>query len=142
MHELAVTQSILSITQMHARQANASKVTDIYLVIGKLSSIIDDSVQFYWDIVSQGTICAGAALHFERIPARLACRQCGQVYTLEGDLTPCPACGGSSIEVISGDEFHVGSIEINREELPSVDNDTNASPSALSDVLNDTRESP
>lgn len=44
MHELAVTRSILEIATRYASQANASRVTDIYLVIGQLSTIVDDSV--------------------------------------------------------------------------------------------------
>ena len=59
MHELAVTESILNIAVQHASQAGAVRVTDLNLVIGQLSSIFDDSVQFYWDMISEGTICAG-----------------------------------------------------------------------------------
>ena len=78
MHELAVTESILNIAVQHASQAGAVRVTDLHLVIGQLSSIVDDSVQFYWDMISEGTICAGAELHFERRPATLKCLDCDQ----------------------------------------------------------------
>jgi hydrogenase nickel incorporation protein HypA/HybF len=114
MHELAVTESILGIAQKHAIQAQAARVTDVYIVVGRLSSVVDDSVQFYWDFVSQDTICAGAKLHFKRIPARLSCLECGSAYTLEGDLTPCPKCGSAQVKVTSGEEFWVDSIEIEK----------------------------
>ncbi len=48
------------------------KVTDIYLRLGQLSSIVDESVQFYWDVISQGTLAEGAQLHFTHVPAALA----------------------------------------------------------------------
>ena len=64
MHELSITESILDITLRHARQAGAGRVTNLYLVIGQLASIVDDSVQFYWDIVAKGTLAEGAHLHF------------------------------------------------------------------------------
>jgi hydrogenase nickel incorporation protein HypA/HybF len=116
MHELAVTESILNITIEHAKQANASRVTDVNIVLGRLSSIVDDSVQFYWDIISEGTICAGSALHFERRPAKLVCLDCGHNYTLAGELEVCPQCGSAKVKVISGEEFWLDSIEIEKQE--------------------------
>ena len=56
MHELSVTESLLEIALRHAQQAGATRVTGLHLVIGQLSSIVDDSVQFYWDFVSKDTI--------------------------------------------------------------------------------------
>jgi len=56
MHELAVTESILEIATQAAKERAATKVTDIYLRLGQLSSIVDESVQFYWDVISQGTL--------------------------------------------------------------------------------------
>jgi hydrogenase nickel incorporation protein HypA/HybF len=112
MHELAVTESILDIAQKHAIQAQAARVTDIYIVMGKLSSIVDDSIQFYWDMISQDTMCVGAKLHFNRTPAKLACLNCGNNYNLDDGLTPCPQCSSTQVKVISGEEFWVDSIEI------------------------------
>ena len=53
MHELAVTQSILDISLRYAQKANAKRIGVIHLVIGKFSSIVDDSVQFYWDMIGR-----------------------------------------------------------------------------------------
>lgn len=114
MHELAVTESILDIAVKYAQQAEASKVTDLYLVIGRLSSIVDDSVQFYWEIVSEDTLCAGSKLHFQRVPATMACLDCGKEYTLEGELMPCPECKSARVKVASGDQFFLDSIEIEK----------------------------
>jgi hydrogenase nickel incorporation protein HypA/HybF len=111
-HELAVTESILNIATQHASQAGAVRVTGLNLVIGQLASIVDDSVQFYWDMISEGTICAGATLHFERKPATLRCLDCGQSYGLDGELTDCPNCHSVRIKVMTGEEFFVESIEI------------------------------
>ncbi len=119
MHELAVTENILNIASQHARQANAVRVTSLQLVIGQLSSIVDDSVRFYWDIISAGTLCEGAQLRFERRPAVLTCLACGQTYTLQGELTDCPACHSARLKVVSGEEFYVDSIEIEAETVPA-----------------------
>jgi hydrogenase nickel incorporation protein HypA/HybF len=112
MHELAVTESIKDIVIRHAVAAGAKKVTDIYIVIGRLASIVDDSVQFYWDFIAKDTICAGATLHFERKPARAACLDCAQEFTFDSDLIHCPNCGSNKTRILSGDEFHVESIAV------------------------------
>ena len=116
MHELAVTESILKIVLDSAQKNQAASVTEITLTIGALSSIVDDSVQFYWDFVSQGTICQNAKLHFSRVMATLQCLDCGITYSLIEDLTPCPACRGINVVIQSGEEFQVDHIEIIKEE--------------------------
>ena len=115
MHELSVTESILNITTRYAEQENASIVTDVYLVIGNLSSIIDDSVQFYWDFVTKKTICEGSKLHFSRIEAKAKCLECGFEYNLT-ELQPCPQCESARFRIITGEEFYVESIKITKED--------------------------
>jgi hydrogenase nickel incorporation protein HypA/HybF len=112
MHELAVTENLLNLALRHAEQASARRVTDLYMVIGELTTIVGDSVQFYWDIVSKGTPCEGACLHFERIPAQFRCQDCGTQYPLNGDLRGCPQCASSRVLVAAGGEFRLESIEV------------------------------
>ncbi|HAD07557.1 MAG TPA: hydrogenase maturation nickel metallochaperone HypA [Anaerolineaceae bacterium] len=114
MHELAVTESVLEIALRHANQANANRVTDIYLIVGKLSSIVDDSVQFYWNMIAENTICQDARLHFKRVPARLKCLDCQQEFEVVESLSPCPQCGGFHLKIIGGEEFYVESIIVEK----------------------------
>lgn len=111
MHELAITQSILEIALRHAPEPD-QRITAINLVVGQLSSMIDDCVQFYWDIISENTLAHGATLHFRRIPAEFTCRDCGQRYPMQGDDFTCPACGSAAVRVTAGEEFLVESIEV------------------------------
>ncbi len=112
MHELAVTQSILDISLRHAQEASAVRVTDINLVIGEFSSIVDDSVQFYWDIVAEGTIAQGAALHFQRIPGEMTCGSCGHAFRPTDESFECPACASGLVRITKGNEFRVDSIDV------------------------------
>lgn len=112
MHELPITESILEITLRHANQANARHVKSIYLVIGQMASIVDDSVQFYWDIIAKDTIAEGAQLCFKRIPATLQCQACSLRYSPDQDDFSCPDCNSSDIKIVSGDEFYLEAIDI------------------------------
>ena len=112
MHELSVTQSLLEIALRHAEQASAQRITRLNLVIGELAGIVDDSVQFYWDIVSQGTIAERAELCFERVPAKLRCLECGHTFSMDGRDYACPACGETRVVAAGGDDFRLDSIEV------------------------------
>ena len=114
MHELPFVESILKITLDHAQKAGASRVLALNLVIGQMSSIVNDSVQFYWDILSQGTLAEGARLNFQRIPAIYRCRDCGNAYPLDGRHLACPQCGSVRVQLVQGDEFRLESIDIER----------------------------
>ena len=111
MHELAVTESLLEIALRHADQAGAKRITRLNMIIGELATIVDDSVQFYWDIVSRETIAEGAQLHFDRVPGTLRCLGCGQTFRLSSDFV-CPVCGEGQVTVAGGDEFRLESIEV------------------------------
>jgi hydrogenase nickel incorporation protein HypA/HybF len=112
MHELAITENILDITIRHAEQAGATRVTNLHLVIGQLASIVDDSVQFYWDIISTGTIAEKAQLHFRRIPTELLCLKCNSRYFPTDIDMACPKCNSLQIKVVAGEEFFLESIDI------------------------------
>ncbi len=116
MHELAVVQSLLQLTLDHAAQHRARRVLALDLVIGQLSSIVDDCVQFYWDILARDTIAAEAQLRFHRIPARFQCRDCGATFDLDESRLTCPHCQSIHFDLIQGDEFRLESIDIEEED--------------------------
>jgi len=112
MHELAITEEILRIAVSHAERVGAKRITGINLVVGDLSSVVDDSVQFYFDFLCPDTIAEGGKLHFRRISTRLRCRQCGLEFGPQGMEWHCPRCQALGGEVIAGQEFYVESIEV------------------------------
>lgn len=112
MHELAVTESILEIALRHAEQAGAKKISNLYIVMGEFSSIVDDSVQFYWDLVAENTPAEGARLHFKRIPAELECQVCQTRYAPGSNLPGCPQCGSLQVKILTGEEFYLEAIDV------------------------------
>ena len=120
MHELSVTQGLISVALETAEQNGSRPITAINLVIGELSSIVDDSVQFYFDHLSQNTLAAGAKLNFRREPATAQCWACGCHFNTSAPLLPgCPQCGSGRLQVTGGREFYMESIEVNDEDSGS-----------------------
>lgn len=117
MHELAVTQSILSIAMEAAQKVDARRISAIDLVIGELSSIVDDSVQFYFDIMSQGTLAEGALLRFHRKQAKAVCWDCSHQFSVSPPLAPsCPNCRSARMHITEGKDFYIESIEVENED--------------------------
>ncbi len=112
MHELPITENIVKMTTRAAAEANASRITQITLVIGELSSIIDDSVQQYFNTISEGTLAAGAELIFKRLPVNLICPACQHNFPKEKSNFNCPQCGELGRIADGAWEFYIESMEV------------------------------
>lgn len=112
MHELAITKSMLDIVLKEAEKAGAKEVGKINLVIGEMTGFVKDSVQFYFDFLSKGTPAEGATLSFTIVPIKAQCRNCGKLFEAKEFVWICPDCGGNSLDIISGKELFVESIEV------------------------------
>ena len=112
MHEFSITQNILSIVLEKADEAHASRISKINLVTGELSGIVDECVEFYFGFLSKDTIAAEAALSFHHPPTQLRCRSCGKVFTPSNGNWVCPSCQEPTLEIVSGRELYVESIEV------------------------------
>lgn len=111
-HELPMTQSALDIVLTHAAQANASRVTVVYFVVGELSGVDPECVQFHWDILSRGTSAEGARLEFRRPPFTLVCLDCAAEFTPTRAMFDCAQCSGGRVRVSGGDELRVEAIDV------------------------------
>ena len=113
MHELAITEEMLTGAIDAARKAGARRITAIDLVVGDLSTITDDSVQFYVDLLSRGTLAEGAALRFRHEPAICTCQDCAYQAPVTAPPAPiCPRCGSGRVQIAGGTAFFVERIEV------------------------------
>ena len=112
MHELALSQAILDTALRHA---DGRKVSAIGLRVGHLRQVVPDSLEFYLELVSRETVCDGARLELEAVPARLRCRPCEVEWELDRPPFRCPSCAGSDVDVVAGNELEVEWITIEEE---------------------------
>lgn len=114
MHELSITESLLKTACEYAEKNQAKRVTTLNLVIGDLSGVMDESVQFYWDMISENTVCEKALLKFDKKKAIMHCEDCSTDFEMGDELNPCPECGSMNLKIMSGREFLLDSIEIEK----------------------------
>jgi hydrogenase nickel incorporation protein HypA/HybF len=108
-HELSLSGAVVNTAVKHAA---GRPVKVVSLRVGRLRQVIPDSLEFYFEFVARGTLCEGARLEQEVSEARLRCRPCEREWGIEIPAFRCPTCGGSDVEIASGNEFEVESIEV------------------------------
>lgn len=111
-HELSITQNLLRFVLQKAEEAGAARVREIRICYGPYSGIEPECIRMYLSLLARGTIAEGAALSAVRIPLRARCRACGRESELTVTHLACPACGGTDLEVLSGREFYIDSLEV------------------------------
>ena len=77
MHELAITEGIMNAAVPAAESAGAKKILEIRLKIGELSGVLPEYIQYYFNIISKGTVAEGAKLVSQTIPVQIKCPDCG-----------------------------------------------------------------
>ena len=113
MHELGLTQSILEIALDNAAKNGAGRILKVRVVAGDLTGVIDESLCFYFDYLARGTAADGAELVVEHPPAVIKCAACGEESRIAAEqVCSCPQCEALTVELLSGREFYVDSIEI------------------------------
>jgi hydrogenase nickel incorporation protein HypA/HybF len=111
-HELSVSCAVVETAVRHAA---GREVTRVRLRVGALRQVVPDSLGFYFEIVARDTVCAGAALEQELIPARLRCADCEIDWAADAPAFRCPSCAGANVTVEQGDELEVESIDVETE---------------------------
>jgi len=112
MHEYSITESILSLALDKASEANAGKITRVNLVVGELSGVVAECVQFYFDHISKDTPADGANLAFTIKPTTVRCHKCDNIFTPQDSDWSCPECHEIGMDIISGRECYMESIEV------------------------------
>lgn len=112
MHEYPITQRIIEIAGEYAVKNNATEVKVINLVVGDYSGYVASSIELYFDIIAEGSICEKAKLNMERIVPKLKCNICGELFIRKPFSFECPYCKGEGSPTEIGQEFYIRSIEI------------------------------
>jgi len=112
MHEVAIAAEIMDIVLEKAREHNASKVTRIKLIIGELTSIVPEALDFAFVSISAGTPIEGVKIEMKKEKLRGKCGGCGKEFRIKDMMYICPKCKGTDIKVLSGKEMIIKSIDM------------------------------
>ena len=116
MHELSIVSSIVdSVTESLGAYPGA-RVKEVRLRVGALASVIEDSLQFCYEIATEGTPLSGSTLVVKILPVKMHCDHCARdVEILSLQSFRCPTCAEPVSDLRQGRELEIESIEIEDE---------------------------
>lgn len=108
MHELAIAESVVTTVLEHVE---GRPVTVVRLRIGALAGVVPDALAFCFELATVGTPLESAALEIDEELGRAHCRTCGVEFELQDAFLLCD-CGSADVQVVSGRELLVTSVEV------------------------------
>lgn len=116
MHEFGLMTQLLEAVEGKSREMGSRPVLAINLLIGDRASIVDDSLLYYFEMMTPGTLAEGAELNVRRVPSRFYCANCHEKYTPNGADFRCPTCDQVGVVTTEGSELLIESILLAKED--------------------------
>lgn len=117
MHELSICQSVIDAAVAELdRIEKPCRLRKLNVKIGALRRVVTENVQFIYSEISKGTPVEGAELNLQIIPITARCRACGWEGEIPDIFFRCGSCGKSNLEVLTGSELYLDSLEVDQDE--------------------------
>lgn len=113
MHELSIVTNVLETATKAAKQRGAKKLTAVNLNVGIFKQVVDDALQFSWQLMTEDeNFTKGALLNVTYVEPESVCPECGCVFEHDMFHRKCPDCGCEWTTLTKGSELEISSIEI------------------------------
>ena len=108
-HEVGLAEDILRKVLRLAGSKGLKVVARAAISVGEFYLARPEQIKHSFGMVSKGTPAEGAKLNITISPLRARCSSCKKEFDLSSQK--CPSCGGVGIEIVSGKELLVESVE-------------------------------
>jgi hydrogenase nickel incorporation protein HypA/HybF len=112
MHEMSLAESVLQIIEDAASKQGYTRVKTVWLEIGQLACVEQESLRFCFDEVMRDSIAHQARLEITEIAGQGRCAKCSIEMPISALYEACPNCGSYEIHVTGGDEMRVRELEV------------------------------
>ena len=117
MHEMGIALQIIEIAKESIPpDLQDARIEKVNLKIGKLAAVVPESLRFCFEVAVKETALEGAELAIEELPVVARCKDCNTQWTISGPAFNCENCDSGSLDIISGRELDIESIEIAEED--------------------------
>ncbi len=118
MHELSLCQAIAATVSDHAA---GRRVTRVRLRVGHFRQVVPDTLQFCWEGRARDTNLADCQLEIVDVPAIVECQNCTAKTKLDEPILRCGSCASRNVELVSGEEFLIESIDVDNTDVTADD---------------------
>lgn len=113
MHEMGVAEQLAKIAiDSIPKEIDNPKVKTLNLKIGQLSSVVEHSLTFCFEIISKDTPLENARLNIEPVPVTVRCESCAHEWEVDGPVFECPNCKVGKVKMLTGREIEITSLEL------------------------------
>lgn len=121
MHEVSIISDLVFAVLKELKKYELVKVEEVTLVIGEMTNLGEEQMEFAYEIVTKGTELEGSKLIIEYEKIMVKCLECdyeGGVRMLKNDygehdipVISCPKCNGR-VKIIAGQACMVKNFKI------------------------------
>jgi hydrogenase nickel incorporation protein HypA/HybF len=133
MHEMSLIRPVVDAVLDTCNGRDIAAVTKVYLTIGESYDVLEDYIPGLFRFLARDTIAKYAEVAITRIPIRVRCNDCGEIWQIkirDESTWTCPRCGShQNYSLFSGREFRIDSIEV--EPLTRSDNQCKETSTAI-----------
>lgn len=113
MHEMGIAEQLMRIAlDAVPKEMDNPKVETLNLRIGKLAAVVEHSLTFCFEIIAKDTPLEGARMAIEAVPVLIRCKACSHEWEADTAVFQCPNCKDGEVEMLSGREIEIVSIEL------------------------------
>jgi hydrogenase nickel incorporation protein HypA/HybF len=124
-HELTITTQIVENVLFEAKKQNATQITEVHLIIGKLAFLGIEQIRFSYNILIENTIMKNSKLIIEEKDGFIKCSSCGYkgeisieddpIYHVPIPILCCPKCENVA-KIVEGKECTIKRIRMVKED--------------------------
>lgn len=110
MHELSIAAEMIRQLEGLAEEHGAVRIVEVEVVCGLMRQVVPEALQTAFEVVSAGTVAAGARLKISEQSLTARCRACEREFEPTLESFRCPACGQADVEMTGGHDILLKSV--------------------------------
>ncbi|MGQ9663024.1 MAG: hydrogenase maturation nickel metallochaperone HypA/HybF [Kiritimatiellia bacterium] len=115
MHELSIAHALVEQVSNIVRTKGGRRAVLVRVRLGVFSGVVREALETAFPFAAEGTPVEGASLEVEEVSVRIKCRTCDAISEPDFPLLVCKCCGSNDVELITGQELVLASVELEDE---------------------------